>query len=162
MLASYQLHLWSPNGVDWVQPDFSTRFAQTLGYELGGSAKDWPTSNVAGDNRGALSFWGFDDEEKQGGCCSTSPFEAGSRGANLPFTLSYGIPGLQPLPVSTTLVGRIVVDKHDKTGDERIRNKCEEDVASWCDARFLTRLEASKRVTNSIPLGGPFSYRLTL
>eukprot|EP00929_Paragymnodinium_shiwhaense_P067787 TRINITY_DN34084_c0_g1_i3.p1 TRINITY_DN34084_c0_g1~~TRINITY_DN34084_c0_g1_i3.p1 ORF type:complete len:399 (+),score=77.30 TRINITY_DN34084_c0_g1_i3:92-1288(+) len=65
MLKSTQLHLWSGDGKNWKKPEYSTSASH-----LGGSADDWPKSNIPGDSRRFLTFWGSADFT--GGCCSTS------------------------------------------------------------------------------------------
>lgn len=53
------------NGTDWVVPAYT--------HQLGGSAVNWPSSNVHGDQGRHLSAWGRTlPENVTGGCCSTT------------------------------------------------------------------------------------------
>ena len=60
MLSSYTKHDWSKDGITWVTPNH-------YGGHLGGSQGGWPRSNVAGDSRTYLSFWG--GAGGASGCC---------------------------------------------------------------------------------------------
>lgn len=64
MLTSNSRHQWSasPTGT-FVTPGY-------YGSHLGGSSVNWPQSNVSGDNRRYLSFWGGGGSANSG-CCAT-------------------------------------------------------------------------------------------
>ena len=55
MLTSYNKHLWSSEGMNWIKPDYRQA-------HYGGSAGGYPS-----DGRKYLSFWG--DNGQKGGCC---------------------------------------------------------------------------------------------
>eukprot|EP00927_Polykrikos_kofoidii_P008575 TRINITY_DN13570_c0_g1_i1.p1 TRINITY_DN13570_c0_g1~~TRINITY_DN13570_c0_g1_i1.p1 ORF type:complete len:391 (-),score=67.01 TRINITY_DN13570_c0_g1_i1:86-1258(-) len=69
MLQSHQKHLWSPDGINFVRPEYLDADG-TDGSVLGGSAKGWPRDSVPGEVRTYLNFWG--GQGHTGGCCSTS------------------------------------------------------------------------------------------
>lgn len=88
MLQSNSKHMWSHNGVRWVDVDFHTR------PEInGGSAAYWLKQNgIEGDNRKWLTEWGHEEGSTRtgvrGGCCSSSAaVDANTWGQA--FTLSY-------------------------------------------------------------------------
>jgi hypothetical protein len=64
MLLSHKQHLWSDDGINFTQPRYGTS------DHLGGSEIGWPNTNVVGDQRQTLNYWGSTSLE--GGCCSTS------------------------------------------------------------------------------------------
>jgi hypothetical protein len=64
MLSSSDKHDWSNDGVTWVTP---THDFNPTDRKMGGSRSDWPRSNVAGDDRTYLSFWGH--AWGLSGCC---------------------------------------------------------------------------------------------
>ena len=76
MLQSNKLHQWSPDGLNWVTP------AYTSLPHLGGSAIDWPA-----DGRKYLSFWGSNIQK--GGCCISEYDKYDGRSWMLEFKLYY-------------------------------------------------------------------------
>jgi hypothetical protein len=51
MLTSHDSHEWSNDGETWYTPGYHSS-------QLGGSSGNWPNSNVDGDSRERLFFWG--------------------------------------------------------------------------------------------------------
>lgn len=81
MLASHNMHLWSPDGVSWVSPAF-----YPSGSFLGGSQLEWPASQGINPTRRYVSFWGH--SWQRGGCCTSKkdhPYEGWSQA----FTMEY-------------------------------------------------------------------------
>jgi hypothetical protein len=54
MLQSHDQHVWSADGVDWVEPKY-----HEYPNFFGGSFAGWPKENVGGDERTQLSYWGY-------------------------------------------------------------------------------------------------------
>jgi len=65
MLVSNSKHQWSEDGAHWFTPVPYT--ASHTGSIYGGSDTGWPKTNLPGDIRSYLSFWGM--EGGMGGCC---------------------------------------------------------------------------------------------
>jgi hypothetical protein len=111
MVASNNQHQWSQTGLDgsWKIPDY-----HTSKFLSGGSAVDWPTSNVDGDTRKYLSFWGDDRSTQPGGCCSSS--FAVRLQHNQAFTLSYGVVSTSTTTITiTTTTTSTATAKHSAT-----------------------------------------------
>ena len=68
MLQANNLHLWSADGKNWVEPKY---YGRDYGGHFGGSL-DWYPS----DGRKHLSFWGG---YWRGGCCVYSYSKTGAR-----------------------------------------------------------------------------------
>jgi len=62
MLASGSKHQWSNDLATWYTPSYHPD-------HMGGSASNWARTNVAGDNREHLPFWGSGVGVAASGCC---------------------------------------------------------------------------------------------
>eukprot|EP00927_Polykrikos_kofoidii_P012647 TRINITY_DN15472_c0_g2_i1.p1 TRINITY_DN15472_c0_g2~~TRINITY_DN15472_c0_g2_i1.p1 ORF type:complete len:561 (-),score=87.19 TRINITY_DN15472_c0_g2_i1:27-1709(-) len=67
MLTSSNMHLWSKDGVRFLEPVY-----EKSGDLLGGSIEGWPKKRIWGDARSYLTFWGAQKRLVNGGCCSAS------------------------------------------------------------------------------------------
>jgi hypothetical protein len=57
MVSSNNKHQWSADGTTWRTPTY------LLSSYVGGSADNWPKSNIDGDDRKTLPFWGNDHND---------------------------------------------------------------------------------------------------
>lgn len=111
MLTTHNFHLWSNDGVHWHIPAYNTNTA--VG---GGSARDWPKNNIAGDARAYLSFWRppawANSNTVVGGCCASSTTVYYDKDANTntfpvsrtTFKLSFMIRRVVARPMKETLL----------------------------------------------------------
>jgi hypothetical protein len=111
MLTSSTDHQWSNDGSIWRTPTH-----RDLSGFNGGSANDWPLTNVEGDERSQLSAWGHDTATlgTTGGCCSNSYSTSGTVWRQA-FKMAYGVPlqAVQPPPPFTSVF--VFVDADGKT-----------------------------------------------
>ena len=75
MLTSFNKHLWSSEGMNWIKPSYYSK-------NYGGSAYEY-----ASDGRNYLSFWGNDG--KTGGCCYLD--YSGTADPGRAFDMYYGL-----------------------------------------------------------------------
>ena len=69
MVNSPNSHQWSADAVTWRTPVYTTGLA-------GGSAGDWPKTEVLGDGRVFLPTWGGTHPSPTGGCCHNTKYDA--------------------------------------------------------------------------------------
>lgn len=81
MLQANNLHLWSADGKNWVEPNYYAH--KFYKYHLGGSQDFYPS-----DGRQLLSFWG--SRHFTGGCCVDS-YTDGSGAWKRKFDLYYAL-----------------------------------------------------------------------